>query len=195
MVSVLRFISGLLTIYMLLIFIRVMLTWVQGPSYGRPYEILTSITDPYLNWFRRFRFLRAGSMDFSPLAALMVLVIVLNVTNRIAISGSISVGILLAIIVGSLWNAAGWILTFFFILALIRFVTLLMGVSMVSPFIQTLDIILAPILHLITSAILRGRTVTYQTGLALSGAVLIVARLLGDLLFFELQRLLLQLPF
>lgn len=194
MQAVMRFISGALSVYMILIFIRVLLTWFQGAAYGRPMEILRSVTDPYLNWFRRFPFLRAGSMDFSPIAGIMVLVIILNIANRIAFTGTITLGIILAIIVGSIWNAVGWILTFFFILALIRFITLLMGVSMVSPFIQTLDIILAPILRLISRLILRGRDVTYQTGLALSGAVLILSRLLGDLIFYQLQRLLSMLP-
>ena len=194
MQTLMRFVSGALSVYMILIFIRVLLTWFQGVGYGRAHEILASITDPYLYWFRRFPFLRAGNMDFSPLAGLMVLVILLNIANRIAYTGNISLGIILAIIVGSAWNAVGWILTFFFILALIRFVTLLLGVSMVSPFIQTLDIILAPVLRQITIHIFRGRSVTYQTGLALSGAVLLVTRLLGDLLFYEVQRFLAMLP-
>ncbi len=194
MQALMRFISGALSVYMILIFIRVLMTWFQGASYGRPMEILRSVTDPYLNWFRRFSFLRAGNMDFSPLAGIMVLVIILNIANRIAFTGTITLGVILAIIVGSIWNAAGWILTFFFILALIRFITLLMGVSMVSPFIQTLDIILAPVLQLISRLVLRGRDVTYQTGLALSGAVLLLSRLLGDLLFYQVQRLLSMLP-
>ena len=195
MQSFMRFVSGALSVYMIIIFIRVLLTWFQGTGgYGRAYEILSSITDPYLHWFRRFPFLRAGNMDFSPLAGLMVLVIFLNIANRIAYTGNISLGIILAIIVGSAWNAVGWILTFFFILALIRVVTLLMKVSMVSPFIQTLDLILAPILEYITRLVMRGRAVTYQTGLALSAAILIITRLLGDLLFYEIQRLLAMLP-
>ena len=64
MQQVMRFISGALSVYMILIFIRVLMTWFQGANYGRAMEILRSVTDPYLYWFRRFPFLRAGSMDF-----------------------------------------------------------------------------------------------------------------------------------
>ncbi|ORC38310.1 hypothetical protein B4O97_00705 [Marispirochaeta aestuarii] len=195
MQQVMRFISGALSVYMILIFIRVLMTWFQGASYGRAMEVLRSVTDPYLYWFRRFPFLRAGSMDFSPLAALIVLVIILNITNRLALTGSISLGIVLAIIVGSLWGAVGWVLTFFFILVLIRFITLLFRASMVSPFIQTLDIIIAPILRYFSRVILRGQNVTYQTGLALSGAILLLTRLLGNLVFYQIQGLLASLPF
>jgi YggT family protein len=195
MQQVMRFISGALSVYMILIFIRVLMTWFQGASYGRAMEILRSITDPYLYWFRRFPFLRTGAMDFSPLAALIVLVIILNITNRIALTGNISLGIVLAIIVGSLWGAVGWLLTFFFILILIRFVTLLLRTSTVSPFIQTLDIIIAPILRFISRHIFRGQNVTYQTGLALSGAILLLTRLFGNLIFYHIQRLLASLPF
>ncbi|WP_319478053.1 YggT family protein [Marispirochaeta aestuarii] len=195
MQQVMRFISGALSVYMILIFIRVLMTWFQGANYGRAMEILRSVTDPYLYWFRRFPFLRAGSMDFSPLAALIVLVIILNITNRLALTGSISLGIVLAIIVGSIWGAVGWVLTFFFILVLIRFITLLFRASMVSPFIQTLDIIIAPILRYFSRVILRGQNVTYQTGLALSGAILLLTRLLGNLVFYQIQGLLASLPF
>ncbi len=194
MQQVMRFVSGALSVYMILIFIRVLMTWFQGASYGRAMEVLRSVTDPYLYWFRRFSFLRAGSMDFSPLAALIVLVIILNITNRLALTGSISLGIVLAIIVGSLWGAVGWVLTFFFILVLIRFITLIFRASMVSPFIQTLDIIIAPILRFISRVVLRGQNVTYQTGLALSGAILLLTRLLGNLVFYQIQRLLASLP-
>lgn len=195
MQQAMRFISGALSVYMILIFIRVLMTWFQGASYGRAMDILRSITDPYLYWFRRFPFLRVGAMDFSPLAALIVLVIILNITNSIALTGSISLGIVLAIIVGSLWGAVGWLLTFFFVLILIRFITLLFRTSMVSPFIQTLDIIIAPILRFLSRHIFRGQNVTYQTGLALSGAVLLLTRLLGSLAFDHIQRLLASLPF
>ena len=194
MQQVMRIVSGTLSVYMILIFIRVLMTWFQGASFGKPYEMLCSITDPYLNWFRRFSFLRAGSMDFSALAGLMVLVVVMNIANQIAYTGNISLGIVLALIVGALWNATGWILTFFFILTLIRLVTLFMRTTTVSPFIQTLDVILAPVLRQISRYIFRGKSITYQTSLALSGAILLVSRLMGDLVFYQIQRLLAQLP-
>ncbi len=195
MQQVMQFVSGVLSVYMILIFIRVLMTWFQGVSYGRAYDILCSITDPYLNWFRRFSFLRMSSMDFSPLAALMVLVVIMNIAGMVARTGNISVGIVLAIIVAALWNAVGWILTFFFILAIIRLVTLFLRTSTVSPFIQTLDILIAPILRQISQLILRSRSVTYQTSLALSAAVLLLMRLMGNLVFIQVQTLLARLPF
>ncbi len=195
MQQVMQFVSGVLSVYMILIFIRVLMTWFQGVSYGRAYQMLCSITDPYLNWFRRFSFLRMSSMDFSPLAALMVLVVVMNIASMIARTGNISLGIVLAIIVAALWNAVGWILTFFFILSIIRLITLFLRTSTVSPFIQTLDILLAPVLRKISGLILRGRSVTYQTSLALSAAVLLLLRLMGNLLFIQVQTMLARLPF
>ena len=39
-----RFISSILSIYMILLFIRILLTWFRSIDLGRPYEILVRIT-------------------------------------------------------------------------------------------------------------------------------------------------------
>ena len=39
---------GIISIYMIIIFLRVLLTWFQGAYLGKTQEIITKITDPYL---------------------------------------------------------------------------------------------------------------------------------------------------
>lgn len=190
-----RIVSAFLVVYMILIFIRVLLTWFQGPNLGRPVAILGAVTDPYLNWFRRFRFLRTDRIDFSPIAALIVLVVVLNITNEIGSYGMISFGMVVAIILSALWSAISFILTFLAILDAIRFIGELLNVNSINPFWHTLDIILSGVLNWTGRVILRSRPVTYRMALLVSGILLVVVIFLGRYLVHWLVGLAQQIPF
>ena len=195
MPTAMHIVSAVITVYMLLIFVRVLLTWFQGPSMGRPFYLLASVTDPYLNLFRRIAFLRTDRIDFSPIAALIVLVILLNVTNTIASFGTITVGIVLALILQALWSAVSFVFIFLLILDVIRLIGELVNVSSVSPFWHTLDIILQPVLMWTNRVILRRRPVTYQTAMIVTGAFFLVVWILGRFLVRWLTDQLQMLPF
>ena len=112
--TVMAVLSGALNIFSILIFIRIFLSWFSGSGCpGRPLDILCGITDPYLNYFRRFTGLRAGGIDLSPVAALAVLSVVNSVVSTIARFGRISIGIILAICLSAVWSAASFIMGFF----------------------------------------------------------------------------------
>ena len=195
MTVVARILGAVLSLYMILIFVRVLLTWFSGVYYGKPYEILRSLTDPYLNYFRRFRFLQVGSVDFSPIAGLLVLVVALNILNRLAMYGSISVGIVLAIILNAVWSAVSFLITLFIVLIVIRFVAGLVRANTVNPFIRTIDMIITPLLNWIHNTFFKRRFLTLQTGLAIAGASLIVLSIAGNYLVHLVSRLFLSLPF
>ena len=62
-----------LQIYLVLMIIRVLLTWFPNINlYDPPFSILTQLTDPYLNLFRSI-IPPLGGIDFSPLIAFFVL--------------------------------------------------------------------------------------------------------------------------
>lgn len=195
MQAIMRVVSAVITVYMILIFIRVLLTWFQGPSMGRPFIMLASVTDPYLNWFRRLRFLRTDRIDFSPIIALIVLVIVLNITNTIASFGTITFGIVLALIISDLWSAFSFVLTFLVIIDAVRLIGDFMNVSSIRPFWHTLDIILSPILNWTVRVLLRSRPVTYRTAMVLTGVALLILIFGGRLLIRELVVLAQMIPF
>ncbi len=68
--------SGLgnfLQIYLVLLLLRVLLTWFPTIDWlNPPFSILSQLTDPYLNLFRSL-IPPLGGMDFSPILALFVL--------------------------------------------------------------------------------------------------------------------------
>jgi hypothetical protein len=78
-------------------------------------EVLCRITDPYLDWFRRFSSLRIGALDLSPLAAMAVLSVLNSVFLTLGRYGVITLGLILALILQALWSAASFILSFFII--------------------------------------------------------------------------------
>lgn len=195
MIQIARILSTIISVYMLLIFARVILTWFSGVSFGRPYQLLASVTDPYLNYFRRFSFLRVGAVDFSPIAGLLILVVFLNIFNTLAIYGKISVGIILAIVLKALWSAVSFLLTLFIVLIVVRFVASLMKANTVHPFIRTVDYLVTPLLNWIHKTFFKQRFLTLQNGLAIAGASLLLLSILGNIIVTKLVILFQSLPF
>ena len=190
-----RLILAVISVYMLLIFIRVLLTWFQGPAMGRPYEILTSITDPYINFFRRFKFLRIGNMDFSAILAIMVLFVVQNIVVEVYTAGTITAGIILGILLSAVWHSIAWILSFFLILVIIRLIALLIRINSTGPMLRTVDIIISPLLQFLQVKVLKGRIITFQNGLLVIGAALLLFITGGNFLIRYAAAALISLPF
>jgi len=69
------FINIAFNIYSWLIIIRILLTWIPVNPYSAFVSFITSITDPYLNIFRRI-IPPVGMIDFSPIAAFFVLEVI-----------------------------------------------------------------------------------------------------------------------
>jgi YggT family protein len=164
---------------MFIIFVRILLTWFGGISFGRPAEILNRVTDPYLDFFRRFPVMRVGYLDLSPVAALAVLSLANRVFTILARYGTISLGIILAILLQAVWSAAAFLLGFGIIVLVLRLIAFLTNRNVYGVFWRVIDTISQPLLFRINRIIFGGRIVRYLTGLLLSIAVLAAAYLLG----------------
>jgi YggT family protein len=77
------YLNTLLLVYLVLIFIRIIMTWIPRIPYNRWLDMLLGfvrdVTDPYLNIFRRFIppvKMGPGALDLSPIIATFVLIIV-----------------------------------------------------------------------------------------------------------------------
>jgi YggT family protein len=62
-----------LSVYMWILIIRAVLSWVNPDPYNPIVRALYSITDPVLSWLRRRFPLMAGSIDFSPVVAILAI--------------------------------------------------------------------------------------------------------------------------
>jgi YggT family protein len=192
---ILNLLGGLAGLYLLLIFIRVMLSWFSTPSLGRPVELLARITDPYLDWWRRFPILRTGFLDLSPVAAMVTLSMVQTACDIAASYGRISLGILLAIVLQAAWSILSFVLGFFIIVLLLRLIAYLSNRNIYSTFWRIVDSISQPVLYRITRIFYRRRLINYLAGLFLSLGVLAALEIGGYALVAWLLEILLRLPF
>jgi YggT family protein len=77
------YIDTLVLVYIVLIFIRILMSWIPRIPYNRylaaVLNFVSDVTDPYLNLFRRFLppvRLGPGALDLSPIVATLVLIVV-----------------------------------------------------------------------------------------------------------------------
>ncbi len=195
MITVLRILTSLVTGYMLLIFIRVLLTWFSSGSFGGAEKLLGRITDPYLDFFRRFPFLRMGMMDMSPVAGIIVLVVILNMLNTITAYGKITLGIILSIILAALWSAVSFLLTLFIILIALRLFMELFQPNTYSPVKTTLDAIVNPVSIYVKNIVARKKFLSYRMQMAMTGGIFAALSIGGNIIVRGLTELLLRIPF
>jgi YggT family protein len=77
------YVSTLITVYIVLIFIRILMSYFRSIPYYRWLDVflrfVTEVTDPWLNLFRRFIppvRLGPAALDLTPMIAVFVLVII-----------------------------------------------------------------------------------------------------------------------
>jgi YggT family protein len=77
------YVNTLVIVYLVLIFIRILTSWIPRMPYNRFLaaflQFVNDVTDPYLNLFRRFIpmvRLGPGALDLSPIVATIVLILV-----------------------------------------------------------------------------------------------------------------------
>jgi YggT family protein len=73
-VGVARIIDILLTIYLWIIVIRAVLSWVNPDPYNPIVRLLYQVTEPVLGLIRRWIPLRGMGIDFSPIIVLLAIV-------------------------------------------------------------------------------------------------------------------------
>lgn len=80
-----RFIDIFITVYILLIFVYVLSSWVRlpySPWLRRMQDFLRDVCEPYLRLFRRV-LPALGPLDLSPIVAVISLVILMRVVDAI----------------------------------------------------------------------------------------------------------------
>ena len=88
--DVAHYVSTLITVYVVLIFIRILMSYFRSIPYYRALEVflrfVTEVTDPWLNLFRRFiPPVRVGpaALDLTPMIAVFVLILLGRVVTSL----------------------------------------------------------------------------------------------------------------
>jgi YggT family protein len=190
-----RALNALVIVYVFLCAARVLISWVPALDAGKGGAILARLTDPYLNFFRRFRIFSSGAFDFSPIAALALLAVVNDLLSTLAYTGSLSVGGGRGRRGGAAWSAVAFIISFFAVCAVARMVAYAARWNSLHPIWRVIDAILNPVLFRINRLVYRGRIVNYLQGLITGFAVLLLLRMGGGALLGLVIRSLDRLPF
>ena len=184
----------IINIYMMIVFIRIILTWFSWVGSGGFQDILGRITDPYLNWFRRFTFLKVGFLDLTPIAALGVLSLFSRLFSTIAHYGTITIGIIITIVLQVLWGAVSFFLGFLIIILVLRLIAYFSRQNLSNPFWRVIDTISRPILYRINRILFRDRIVNFRNGVILSIAVMGILYLLLRITVSLLSAILVKSP-
>lgn len=195
MQAIFRFISALISIYMIVILIRILLTWFRGISLGRAEQVLASLTDPYLNWFRRNIPVRFGALDFSAVVGILALGLLNNIATQLAYAGTITFGFVIAMLVSATWSIVSFFLTFFLIIAIVRLVGIVASLDGAGRLWPVLEQILNPMIQIVIRPFLRGRFTSYRDSLLIVSGALLGAIILGRIIVNFLIMLIGRIPF
>lgn len=191
---VLTVISAILLLYLILLSLRIVLTWFNPSIYGKPWDLLRAVTDPYLSLFYRLRFLRKGNFDFTPIPAVVVLVAVWNLVNALASQGRITLGLFLAVVVSVAWSCVRVLILFFLIIGALRAMPILFHGVADSAIWKVMDMIIYPVISWVTRLFRLGPRSGYTQHLLLTLGLLFVSWLLGELVFGQLAAFFQSLP-
>lgn len=195
--SLFRIISIALSLFSALCFFRIILTWVRELSYSKAAQVLAAICDPYLNLFRKIRWLKMGSFDFSPALALCLLGAASSVFNMLSNGGTVSIAMLIAMAVEVVFSILSSLITFVIILFAIRLVLIFINrdrYNSSSFMMNQIDSSISPLVYRIARTFAMGRTLTYQSALIIAIISLIASQFILRILLNLIIRLLMMLP-
>lgn len=194
--TILSILAGALSLYTLLCFIYILMSWFPGAKFTKFGHIMTSICEPYMGLFKKMSFLRIGNFDFSPIVSLGILSLASAILAGIQRTGTIFFGGILGTIINSLWGIASSIIGIFTLLIFIRWIVLLInkGRTSYESGWNQVDMLLNKMTYKIAGTFSK-RSMSYQTSLLLSWIILLVALGVGHFLILILVSLCYKLPF
>ena len=194
--TILSILAGVLSLYTLLCFIYILMSWFPGAKFTKLGHFMTSICEPYMGLFKKLSFLRIGNFDFSPIVSLGLLSLASAILAGIQRTGTIFFGGILGTIINSLWGIASSIIGIFTLLIFVRWIVLLInkGRTAYESGWNQVDMLLNKMTYKIAGTFTK-KSMSYQTSLLLSWIILLVALGVGHFLILILVSLCYKLPF
>ena len=188
--------ATVVTIYTLLCFIDIILSWFPGAKFTKFGKIISSITEPYLRVFSKWKWTHVGYIDFSPIISLGILSLCSSIFGAIGSSGKIIFGRALAEIISQIWGLCSSLLGFLFLLMLVRFIVMLIKKNQYdyNSMWGQLDNFLRPLTERISKPFYKNQG-NYKNCLLAATVVLIAVIFLGNIFSKILCNLCLSIPF
>lgn len=193
--SIFKILSLAVILYTFMCFIRIFLSWFPGGLYSPFGHFLAQVCDPYLNKFR-FRFLRFSAFDFSPAVALFVLFALSSICSGIANNQHMTLGMIVASLIGMVWGLFSSLLVLLMVVILIRLLVLVFSSSANSydSMWSQLDRSLSPLVFKISSIFSGGKPIPLKTALILALVMLFIIWFGGKILIGHVVAIIVSLP-
>lgn len=192
--TILSFVSAVLSIYTIICFIYIILSWFPGAKFTKFGKIICTISEPYMNFFSRRGWLRVWNVDFSPIISLGILSLVSSILGGIQSSGRISLGGTLGTIIIMIWNAVSSLGTILSLIILIRWIVIkVKGDNNSNSAWYQIDSWLGKLTYNITKGFYKGN-LDYKKSLIISFCTIAVILVVGNILIRFLVALCLKLP-
>ena len=194
--TILSILAAALSLYTLLSFIYILMSWFPGAKFTKFGHFMTAVCEPYMGLFRKMSFLRIANIDFSPIVSLGLLSLASAILAGIQRTGRIFLGGILGTVLNSLWGIASSIMGIFTLLILIRWIVLLInkGRTSYESGWNQVDMILNKMSYKIAGTFSK-QTMSYQKSLLLSWIILLVTLVAGHILIDILVSLCYRMPF
>ena len=194
--AVLGLLSAAVTIYTILCFVDIIISWFPGAKFTSFGKAVSAICDPYMNFFSRGGWLTFGNIDFSPILAIGVLSVIASILGGITATGHIYLGGILSTVISMLWNVSTSIISILFLIALIRWIVLTVkhGYTPYNSAWNNVDQFLQKLAYRIGGTFVK-TGLSYSKALLITWIVLLVILTAGSYLVEMLSTICLRLPF
>lgn len=160
--------AAALSVYSVLIFIRIIFSWFGNFVSGWPVQIIKRVTDPYLNWWRNNLRLQVGFLDFSAIAGIVFLSLLQNIFYVISLTENITIWFILANILMAVWRIISVILGFFIVIIILRGFAYMTNRNIYNPFWNIIDSISRPVLYRMNRLIYGKKIGGFLKGIVIS---------------------------
>jgi len=110
------------SIYIILIFIRILFAWLRPNMFNPIVRFVYRLTDPYLKLFAGIRFIRIGALDLSPILAFYVLYLLQELLYNLILRGHITLQFFVILAISYFFRFVYFILFIFLITVALRFI-------------------------------------------------------------------------
>ncbi len=183
--TVFAILASLTSIYAIVCVVRIILTWIPKATFHPATKFLSSVCDPYLDLFHGIRWMRIGSLDFSPAIALCLLGAVSTIFSHLANSPVLRLGNILSLLVQTAGSIVSSVISLLILLFVVRLIMIFVSGGSFSGNSLTyqIDQMLGPVVTSISRTFTGDRQISYKTGLIIAIVTLIVLNLIVQIVF------------
>ncbi|MGP1520842.1 MAG: YggT family protein [Treponema sp.] len=166
--------------------IRIFLSWMPHFLMTPLGSIFIVLCDPYLSFFKKFRFTYIAGLDFSPVLALGVLSFFANVAFSIYALGYFSIIGIIIILISSIWGVLKFFLNVLVFISLLRFILEFSYRYRSSSLCVVIDTIFYPLKSFIMKTFFKNNITREKHALLITFFFFLLIRILTELLIDKL---------